>query len=227
MCPGGPAGVAMLPAHRLVRGPGQGGLRILAEHGAQGVAALADPVTQAGFPRAGGQAPAGHDDAAADRRGQRVHEAAAFADVARRGTQGQGQPRPGRLRAELGRDGPAGKLRPRGQGGDGQFGHGVQVGGQPGPQMFGEQYLPRPGEGLCRRGPAGLRRGLAQAGVQGEEGRQVIGFGGRRDGDGPPEPRGPVGTLAAERTIRPEVDRGVRRAVEHEDIGVLGVSEGG
>jgi hypothetical protein len=69
--------------------------------------------------------------------------------------------------------------------------------------MFGEQSLPRPGEGLSRRGPAGLGRGLAQAGVQGQEGGQVIGFGGRRDGDGPPEARGPVGTLAAERTIRP------------------------
>jgi hypothetical protein len=42
-------------------------------------------VTQAGFPRAGGQAPPGHDYAAADRHGQRIHEAATFADVARRG----------------------------------------------------------------------------------------------------------------------------------------------
>ena len=54
----------------------------------------------------------------------------------------------------------------------------------------------------------------------------MIGFGGRRDGDGPPEARGPVGTLAAESTIRPEVDRSVGRAVEHEDIGVLGLTEG-
>ena len=42
----------------------------------------------------------------------------------------------------------------------------------------------------------------------------------------PPEARGPVGTLAAESTIRPEVDRSVGRAVEHEDIGVLGLTEG-
>ena len=218
----------MLPARRLGRGPGQGGVRILAEHGTQGITALADPVAHPGFPRAGGQASPGQDDAAADGGGQDVRQAArAGPGVAGRGAQRQRQPGAGRLRAGLLRDGPAGQPRPRGQRGDGQIGHGVQVGGQPGPQMFGEQALPRPGEDLRRGGPTGLRRGLAQAGVQGQQGGQVIGFGGRRDGEGPPETRGPVGALAAERSVRAEVDRGVGRAVQHEDLGVLGLADRG
>ena len=56
---GGPARVPVLPAGRLGRGPGQGGLRILAEHGAQGIAPLADPVAQPGLARAGRQAARG------------------------------------------------------------------------------------------------------------------------------------------------------------------------
>jgi hypothetical protein len=133
----------------------------------------------------------------------------------------------GGLRGELGRDGAPGQPGPRGEDREAQVGHGVQVGRQPRPQMLPVQAQPGLGQGLGGCGPAGVRRGLAQAGVQGQQGAEVIGFGGRGDGQSPPEPGGAVGALAAERPVRAEVDRGVGRAVQHEDLGVLGLADRG
>src|SRR5581483_4044852 len=65
LVPGRPAPVPGLPARRLGRGPGQGGLRILVEHGPQRIAPLADPVTEPGLARPGRQPPPGQDDATA------------------------------------------------------------------------------------------------------------------------------------------------------------------
>ena len=55
----------------------------------------------------------------------------------------------------------------------------------------------------------------------------MVWFGRRRDADGPPEACHPVRGVAAEAALRAEVHRGVRRAVQHEHLGVLGVPRGG
>ncbi len=117
--PGRPAGVAVLPAGRFGRGPGPGGSRILAEHGPQRVAPLADPVAEAGFTRSGGQPAPGQDQAAADRGGQQAGEVLVIRGRRGRGAEGQGKLGRGGLGGVLGGYGLAGQVRPPGQGGEG------------------------------------------------------------------------------------------------------------
>ena len=89
---------------------------------------------------------------------------------------------------------------------------GVEVGGQPRPQVLPEQCRLGSGQGSGGRGPGASGRCLAQAGVEAEQGGKVVGFGRRADAHHSPEPGDPVGALAAESAVRAEVDRGVRGA---------------
>ena len=217
--PPGPArGLAGEPAHRAGRS--------LFQQGPQGEAPFADPVTRARRLGAGRQAAAGEDETAPDRAGEHVQQgvqAVAGRARFRRGAQGQRQP-PAGVGVALGLQRTPGQARPGHQAGRPEVGDGVQVAGQPGPQVLPEQRVPGPGERVGGRGRAGVAGRLAEGGVQAEQGGQVVRLRGRREADGPPEPGGPVGGVAAEAALGAQVHRGVGRAVEDEDLGVLGVA---
>ena len=228
--PGVPlAGVPPGPDYGLAGQPAEGLAGRLVEQGPEGEAPFADPVPGAGRVRAAGQAAAGEDEATADRAGEHVQQVIQPAEAGGRGRGGpQGQRQPSaRVGAALGPQHPPGQARPGAQAGGPEIGDGGQVAGQPGPQVLPEQRLAGPGERVGGRGGTGAAGRLAQRGVQAEQGGQVVRLGGRRDPKSAPEPGGPVGGLAAEAALGAQVHRGVGRAVQHEHLGVLGVTRPG
>jgi hypothetical protein len=120
-----------------------------------------------------------------------------------------------------------GQLGPRQHGGRRQVADGAEVGRQPWPQVFPEQGLAQLAQRLGRRRRVRLRRGLAQPGVQGEQFGEMIRLVRHGLPDDAPETADLVGVLAPQPAFAAEVGRGVRRAVEHEHLGVLGVTAGG
>ena len=115
-----------------------------------------------------GQAAPGEDETTADRAGEHVqHGAEAVGGRAwfRRGAQGQRQP-PAGMGVALGQQCPPGQERPGRQAGSPQISDGVQVAGQPGPQVFPEHGISCPGSsgsavpGLLRVSPAAADSGL-------------------------------------------------------------------
>ena len=80
--------------------------------------------------------------------------------------------------------------------------------------------------GLAPEPPAGGVRlaflGLGQGGVQPEKGGQVVGLGRRVEMQRPPEAGHPPRRLAAQHAVGAEVDRGVGRQLEAEQVGVFG-----
>ena len=215
------------PPRRLTGQPAGRALRLLLEHDPQRGPAPADPVPGADLLRTGHYRPAGQDHAAPDRRDEAADQLIEPAVGLYRGRplpQGGGQQLTGRV---LPCERLQGQLGPRGQRGGGQVADGPEIGGQPGPQVFPEQGLAQLGQRFGRRGRVPLLRGLTEAGVQAEQLGEVI----RLVRDGPPEDAPEagdlVGVLAPRAAFPAEVRRGVRRAVEHEHLGVLGVTAGG
>ena len=174
--PGRQGGVPPGPARGLAGQPAHGAGRILFQQGPQGEAPFADPVTRTRRLRAGGQAAAGEDEATPDRGDEQVQQGVqVVGDRAwfRRGAQGQRQP-PAGMGAALGQQRPPGQARPGRQAGGPQIGDGVEVAGQPGPQVLPEQRVAGPGERVGGRGGAGVAGRLAERGVQAEQGGQVV-----------------------------------------------------
>ena len=224
--PGRRGGVPPGPARGLAGEPAHRAGRVLFQQGPQGEAPFADPVTRPRQLRADGQAAAGEDDAAPDRSDEQIQQDVQIVGSRarfRRGTQGQRQP-PAGVGAALGQQRSPGQARPGRQAGSSEIGDGVQVAGQPGPQLLPEQRVPGAGDRVGGRGGAGVAGRLAEGGVQAEHGGQVVRLRGRREADGPPEAGGPVGRVAAEAALGAQVHRRVGRAVEHEHLGVLGVA---
>ena len=220
-----PGGVPPGPARGLAGQPAHGAGRVLFQQGPQGEAPFADPVTRTRRLRAGRQAATGKDEAAPDRGDEQVQQGVQVVGGLpwfRRGAQGQRQP-PAGVGAALGQHRPPGQARPGRQAGSSEIGDGIQVAGQPGPQVLPEQRVAGSGERVGGRGGAGAVGRLAERCVQAEQGGQVVRLRGRREADGPPEPGGPVGAVAAEAALGAQVHRSVGRAVQHEHLGVLGV----
>ena len=87
--------------------------------------------------------------------------------------------------------------------------------------MLPQKSQPGPGgQGSCRA--LLCRFGFGQGGVEAEQRREMVGFRRRDVAQCPPEARHPVGGLAAQHPLGPEIHRGVGRQLKYERVGVVG-----
>ena len=215
--------MTLRPARRLVGQPGHRAVGILLQHAPEGEPALPLAVTDAeaaaGVPEraAGEHHPRAHggEDAVEQQLGRaRVHRAGGLA-------QGEGEAWGRGGAASLRRQGPTDQPGPRRDRGRPEIDDGIEVAGNPRPQVLPEQHVADPFESPGRDVASGRHRRVTQLGVERQQHAQVVWLRWRVEAEHPPEAGDPVGGVSPELPLVAEVDGGVRGTGKDEGLGAV------